>query len=176
MNNNNINNFIEQFHSLGYQTPNRFEITVTPPKGIKLPRIGIFATSIQVPAHVVNHYKDIMAPSGNAIDIPLKRQYDQSFIIEFIVDREWLVRGLFEEWVDLIFPKSGKNSLYVEYWNNITGTIDIQPLDLLGNVKKTITLNGAWPATIKPAQLSHDSRNEYLTMQVDMNYRNYVIT
>ena len=182
---NSINDLLGIFGKLGDpQRANRFEVLINGPGSLAAPASGFFATAIQIPAHVVEYYEDSLAPSGSYIDVPIKRQYDQVFKIDFIVDSGWEVRTYFENWVDLIFPDYGtyggdvvfKNSRFVNYWDNIVGNVVINCLDADGETKKIITLTGAYPGTIVPGQFSNDLVNTYTTLQVDMNYRNYTIT
>lgn len=181
---NSINELLGIFDALGEpQRANRFEVLINGPGSLGIPTTGFFATAIQIPAHVVEYYEDSMAPSGSYIDVPIKRQYDQVFKIDFIVDSTWQVRTFFENWIDLIFPDYGngvggvfKNSRFVNYWDNITGNVVINCLNLNGQTSKTITLTGAYPGTIIPGQFSNDLVNTHTILQVDMNYRNYRIS
>ena len=178
MANNSVNDLIEIFSKMsGFQKSNRFEVTITPPVELQTSPVPLFASSIQIPSHITNHYKDTMAPSGGYIDVPLRRQYDERFVIDFIVDTNWEVRKFFDAWTDLIFPDQigSKNSLMVNYWTNIVGTVLIKPLTENAVTAKTIQLNGAWPGTIIASQFTNDAPNTYLTLQVDMNYRNYTL-
>ena len=63
----------------------------------------------------------------------------------------------------------------VNYWSNVVGTILVKPLNENGDAVKTIQLNGAWPGTIIASQFAHDVPDAYLTLQVDINYRNYTL-
>jgi hypothetical protein len=175
---NSVDHLIETFSRMGgFQKSNRFEVLVTPPTGLAAPIVPFFASSVQIPSHITNYYQDSMAPSGSNIDIPLRRQYDQRFIIDFIVDVNWEVRKFFDSWTDLIFPNQygSKNALMVNYWNNVTGNIIINAMTENADYAKQIQLNGAWPGTIIAGQFSNDIPNQYLTLQVDINYRNYIL-
>ena len=182
---NSINELLGIFGKLGDpQRANRFEVTINGPTSLSARADGFFATAVQIPAHVVEYYEDSLAPSGSYIDVPIKRQYDQVFKIDFIVDSKWQVRTYFESWIDLIFPdrQAGaggdtvfKNSRFVNYWDEIVGNVVINCLNANGTTQKTITLTGAYPGTIIPGQFSNDLVNTYTTLQVDMNYRNYTI-
>jgi hypothetical protein len=175
---NSIDKLIDTFDNMGgAQRANRYEVTINPPTALGYnTNVPFIASSVQVPTHITEYYQDTMAPSGSYIDIPIKRQFDQMFKIDFIVDYSWNIRQFFENWVDLIFNRQSnesRNSVMVNYYDNITGTITINALDQNGNTSRTITLYGAWPGTIMPAMMSNDLQNNYLTLQIDMNYRNY---
>ena len=175
---NSIDKLIDTFDNMGgAQRANRYEVIINPPTALGAnTNVPFIASSVQVPTHITEYYQDTMAPSGSYIDIPIKRQFDQMFKIDFIVDYSWNIRQFFENWVDLIFNRQSnenRNSVMVNYYDNITGTITINALDQNGNISRTINLYGAWPGTIMPAMMSNDIQNNYLTLQIDMNYRNY---
>lgn len=181
LNNSDVNTMISFFKKVsGFQTANRFKVSINPPAPLIVPP-PMFATMVQVPGQVINYFSDNLSPSANTIDIPVKREYDNRYIIDFIIDKNWNCRTFFEQWIDLIFIDgnsnflAGKGSKLLNYWDNIVGNVVINPLDANGNINKTITLYGAWPATIQPTQFMNDSANSYLTMTVDMSYRYYVI-
>jgi hypothetical protein len=167
--------------SSGFQQTNRFKVLITPPKKIQEADVPpLFATMVQIPGQVVNYFSDNMSPSASLIDIPVKREYDNRFIIDFIVDKNWNTRQFFDKWIDLMFidkqTLGGKKSHVLEYYNEIIGKVTIQPLDINNNINKIFTLYGAWPSTILPTQMMNDAPNSYLTLTVDMNYRYYNIT
>lgn len=171
-----IGTLLSHFQTVsGFQRSNRFRVDITPPSPLQ--EVSLFAVNIQVPSQTITYYSDTMAPSGNYIDIPARREYDDRFMIEFIVDKLWIGRKFFDDWVDLMFVKSQgssyKNSVMVNYWNKIKGKIDIHALDLTDKTNRRITLFDAWPSTILPNQLSNDTPGEYLTLVIDMNYRYY---
>lgn len=175
-----VGTLINYFQTVsGFQRSNRFRVDIDPPKGIN-DNITLFANNVQVPSQVINFYRDTMAPSGSYIDIPVKREYDERFLIEFIVDSGWKTREFFDKWMNLMFQKTSnalyENSAYVTTWDNITSKVKIYPLDQNGIPNKKITLYEAWPSTILPTQLMNDAPNDYLTLVVDMNYRYYEIT
>jgi len=175
-------NFFQK--SSGFQQTNRFKVLIDPPTDITTSGFVIpplFATMVQIPGQVINYFSDSMSPSASLIDIPVKREYDNRFIIDFIVDKNWNTREFFDKWIDLMFidkgtNRNGKGSQFLEYYQKITGKITIQPLDVNNNINKTFTLYGAWPSTILPTQMMNDAPNSYLTLTVDMNYRYYTIT
>jgi hypothetical protein len=180
LNNSDVNTLISYFTSLsGFQRSNRFKVNITPPAFLNLTPVSLFASSVQIPTQIVNYYQDNVSPSGAPIDVPVKREYDSSFRIEFILDSNWDARAFFDNWMDKIFYKSNftstgyNGSLRVEYWSRLIGTVDIYALDVNNNTNRRITLYDAWPSTILPTQMMNDAPNDYLTLVVDMNYRYY---
>lgn len=172
--NSDVNTLISHFKNVsGFQRSNRFRINITPPSG--LVAVPLFATNIQIPSQIINYYQDSVSPSGAYVDIPVKREFDERFIIDFIVDKNWNTRRFFDDWMNLMFKSKiqTNNSYIVNYRNSIVGKIEIFALDLNNNINRKITLIDAWPSTIVPTQMMNDAPNDYLTLTVDMNYRYY---
>lgn len=182
--NSSINTLITKFQTLsGFQRSNRFEITITPPGGIadasQIKNFIFHASSVQIPSQVINYYPYSISPGGPMLDIPMKREYDERFIIDFIVDKTWKCRTFFDQWMEWIFKShinnGYKTSSMTNYYDDIVGTVTIAALDTNDNVNKQIRLEKAWPSTILPTQMMHDNPNDYLTLSVDMNYRYYTV-
>jgi hypothetical protein len=125
-----------------------------------------------------------MSHSGAYIDIPVKRDFDDRFIIDFIVDKNWECRRFFDDWMEFMFETNSgaggrKNSWIVNWWDQIVGNVNIYALNqsvvsgTTNNVNRQIRLVDAWPSTILPTQMMNDTPNDYLTLSVDMNYRYY---
>lgn len=166
----------------GFQLSNRFKINITPPSGLGITPPPMFATLVQIPGQNIQYYSDTVAPSESVIDMPLKREYDRRFIVDFIIDKNWNVRQFFERWINYIFINSNGSSdrtapsTIVRLYEDIVGSMVINPLDVNSNKNKTITMYKIWPALILPTQMMNDTPNQYLTLTIDMNYRYYVIS
>jgi hypothetical protein len=183
-----ITTLIDAFSTAsGFQKSNRFRINIIPPTvipggtQITPTAFTVFASNIQTPSQSIIFYEDTMSPSGPPISIPLRRNYDDRYIIEFIIDKNWNIRSFFDSWINALFLNTGtntanKNSTRVQYFTDIVGTLEIEALDQNDNVVKTITLYDAYPKQIIPTQFSNDTPNQYLTLIVDMMYRYYTIT
>ena len=172
--NSNVDTLITHFKNVsGFQRSNRFRVDIIPPTG--LATVPLFATNVQIPSQIINYYQDTVSPSGAYVDVPVKREFDERFIIDFIIDKNWNARRFFDDWMNLMFKsKSGTNSSYqVNYRNSIVGTIDIFALDTNNKTNRRIRLVDAWPSTIVPTQMMNDAPNDYLTLTVDINYRYY---
>ena len=172
-----IDTLLNHFTAMnGFQQPNRFRIEIRTPTGLaEYSNIPIFATSVQTPTQGLVFFEDTISPSGPAINIPVKRSYDERFLIEFIVDEDWKVRTLIDKWLNFIFLNTGNgnNSTRVKYWEDIVGEIDIYALNANDKTNKTITLHNVWPRQIIPGQFSTAASNTYLTLMVDFEYRYY---
>ena len=175
-----VNSLVNFFSNLsGFQRTNRFRVDITPPSGSALDNTVLFASMVQLPQQVVTYFPDTVSPSAPMVDVPIKREYDERFIIDFIVDKNWKARSFFDKWMDYMFKynkngsQKGGTPNYVKYYSEIVGTVDIYALDTSSNTNQRITLHDAFPSTIIPSQLMNDAPNDYLTLSVDMNYRYY---
>jgi hypothetical protein len=189
-----INSLINAFGTAsGFQKSNRFRVKITPPVGMSfqggLPaNFYVFASNVQVPTQSIIFYEDTMSPSGPPISIPLRRNYDDRYLVEFIVDKNWNIKDFFEQWYNYMFLGNNKSvietnnaqstwsSTYVKFWKDIVGKFRIDALDQNDNITKTIILHDAWPKQILPTQMSNDTPNQYLTVIVDIVYRYYTVT
>ena len=95
---NDITQIITYF-SKGYQRTNRFAVEIENQGNI----ITFWATSVQIPSQSIVYYPETFSPSGPSIFIPLKREYDERFLIDFIVESDWSVRTYFENWYNAMF-------------------------------------------------------------------------
>jgi len=177
--NSSINSVVNFFETTsGFQRSNRFSVDITLPSSVS-GTYRFFANAVQVPGQALIAYPDTMSPSGANIAVPLKRTYDERFIIEFIVDSNWEVRDMMESWINKMFVSNstdGLNSSVVQYHDSSVGQIVIRALDQNSFNNRTITLYDAYPTTILPTQMMNETPNQYLTLTVDMNYRYYKIT
>jgi hypothetical protein len=173
---------ITNFFSTGFQKVNRFEVTFTRQSGTSgeaQQATTFWASQCQIPQQYVVWYPETFSPSGPMIHIPIKREYDERFLIDFIVDSNWNVRKYFERWYDSMFSSviDGKsNTVYPRNTSNNLSNIIIKPLKDNGEVAATITVYEAYPKLLLPSQFSNDIPNQYLTLSVDFNYRYYRTT
>jgi hypothetical protein len=173
---NKISEILNYFRG-GFQRTNRFEVAITNNNITK----NFWASSCQIPSQTVVFYPDNFSPSGPIINIPVKREYDERFLIDFIVEGDWTVRKYFEDWFNEMFTllNTGfntikSNSVYPR--SSSLGEISVKALDTNGNSKATFTLYEAYPKLLLPGQFTHDEPNKYLTLTVDFNYRYYKLT
>ena len=164
---------ITSYFSKGFQRTNRFEVSFSRQEKT------FWASQCQIPQQYVVYYPDTMAPSGPQIHIPVKREYDERFLIDFIVESDWAVRKYFENWYDSIFSSvTGNRSGTVSARSTPANLSDItvKALNENGSVNATFTLFEAYPKLLLPSQFSNDLPNQYLTLSVDFNYRYYRLT
>jgi hypothetical protein len=174
---------ITSYFSSGFQRINKFDVSFTRQGvtgGQAQQSTQFWASQCQIPQQYIVWYPETFSPSGPTIHIPLKREYDDRFIIDFIVDSNWSVRKYFELWCDSMFSSviSGKSNT-VNPRNtpaNLSNIIIKALKDGSTGPAATITVYDAYPKLILPSQFSNDTPNQYLTLSVDFNYRYYRTT
>jgi hypothetical protein len=167
---NSVDKIISYFAG-GFQRVNRFQVTVGGQQ--------FWAAQCQIPQQYIVWYPEYFSPSGPSLDIPIRREYDDRFLIDFIVEGDWKVRRYFEQWYDRMFtPITSTLSNTVQYKNTPANLKDIkvEAVNDKGEVKATFTLYEAYPQLILPSQFSDDIPNQYLTLTVDFGYRYYRFT
>lgn len=174
---------ILNYFSNGFQKANRFEVKIAD-------NTVFWASSAQIPQQDITYYPENFSPSGPIIQVPLRRGYDDRFLIDFIVEKDWAVRNYFESWFNTIFSStsgSANRSSKVKTRNTsgnlrkieIIALNDATPINsgnetLSQNAK--FTLYEAYPKLLLPSQFTNDAPNQYLSLTVDFNYRYYTFT
>ena len=167
------------YFSRGFQRTNRFEVEIQ--RGNESAKT-FWATSCQVPSQTVVFYPDSFSPSGPPINIPIKKEYDERFLIDFIVERNWAVRKYFEDWMDNFFTTlnvglntTKANSIFPRNNTANLGTVTVKAMSETDEVNTTFVLYEAYPKLLLPSTFSNDEPGNYLTLSVDFNYRYYKI-
>lgn len=160
----------------GFQRTNRFEVIID-----RNGPVTFWASQCQIPSQTLVYYPDTsFSPSGPSIPIPVKRDYDERFLIDFIVEGDWSVRRYFETWMDAGFSTltpvlNGPKSNNITYRNNTNflGEITVKAMSGKDTTNASFTLYEAYPKLLLPSQFSNDTPDQYLTLTVDFNYRYY---
>ena len=188
-----INHIIDHFGTNGVQRANRYTVQFIncPVNGFD--QSTFFATMVQVPQRTINYFSDSVGPFSPYWDVPLKEEYDDHFIINFVVDSNWNIRRLIESWMSQVTggPLSsgsgwapgyiyGRSARYAniqaDSMNENFSQVIIKGIGTDNNQKATITLNQAWPKLILPSQFDTNALNQPLLLSVDFSYRYYIIT
>lgn len=163
---------ITTYFSKGFQRVNRFEVSFS--------RFSktFWASECQIPEQAIVYFPETFSPSGPSLNVPLKRTYDDRFLISFIVEADWEVRKYFEQWYDAMFSSvMADRSSTVQYRDNNLSTVSVRAIsDNATSVNATFTLYEAFPRLILPSQFTNDVPNQYLSLTVDMGYRYYRLT
>lgn len=184
--NSKIDDIISQIVGWGVQRPNRYVVQFEncPVDGIG--NYTFFATMVQIPQRTINYFADSVGPFSPYWDVPLKLEFDDHYIVNFLVDRDWVVRGIMEAWMDQLNGGRDEQSGYIygnsSFNSNIQSTIGSQTYSKIiikgvgttdNKSKGTLTLHQAWPKLILPSQFDTSMMDQPLIMSVDFSYRYY---
>lgn len=169
-----ISSLIDYLSKSSPQRMNRYQVDFTLASGKVNGPQTFFATMVQIPSRSIQFYPDSVGPYTPTWKVPLKQEFDDKFIIEFLVDENFQIRKFIEDWMDnLAVNVNGKKPGNFLFNTGVetTATMVITPLDSNGNITTTpMTLYNAWPKLILPSEFNMDS-GDLLRMQVDFNYR-----
>lgn len=189
-----INDIINNIVTNGAQRSNRYSVHFENCP-VQLPNIdtnyNFFATMCQLPERSIQIFQDSVGPYSPSWDIPLKTEYDDDYIINFLVDGNWNIRKLMEGWMDYVSGAvrpggifSGRSVLGsgimptgafpADGVGNDSSKIVIKGFKTADNtVASTLTLYGAWPKTILPSNMDTNANNQPLLLSVVFSYRYY---
>lgn len=186
--NSNIMDIIKHISDNGVQRSNRYSVEfldcpIEQKTGVAF---SFFATLCQIPQRTIEFYEDSVGPYSPKWLVPLKQEYDDHYIINFLVDKSWSIRDLIEDWMDYVMGQdfgigrfSGTDSLDAKIQPTTIGTDNSSRIRIRGfgtadnKSKGSLVLYGAWPRLILPGTFDTNQNNQPLIMSVDFAYRYY---
>ena len=137
---------------------------------------AFFASLVQVPSRTILFYPDTTHPFLPPYKVPLQHQYDDRFLVEFLVDQDGKLRRFIETWMDEVRISninSGQGSPLFSTKNQACAVkMTVEMLDGTGKPTLIYTFYDVWPKLILPSEMSSDNI-QFLKLQVDFNYRYY---
>jgi hypothetical protein len=165
-----LNDFIAQVKTIGMARTNRFRVILTPPS--KLPQLGVeglknillFCDQVQIPG--LNLATIQNRTYGEFREVPYEKLYGD-IQMSFYVDNNLTVKGLFDDWMNLIQSPGSRN---FEYYDNYTSSMQIEVLDTNDRLRHRTYIYEAYPKTISPIQMDYASK-DVMKLQVNMQYK-----
>lgn len=150
--------------------PNRFLVYVYPPKSLKdeisTKDLVVYATSATIPDRAFNEIE--LKYYGMTYKMPAA-EIIQDLIITFICDEDWDVRSLFEDWAQLVNNRENNKKGYLkELYDECY--IDVNQLDLLGNLIQTYAFHYCYPKHVDQIELNQETPDTISTFQVTFGY------
>jgi len=187
-----ITGIINQISKYGAQRTNRYSVEFQNCP-VEMPEATsdyqFFATMCQLPERSIQIFQDSVGPYSPNWDIPLKSEYDDNYIINFLVDGQWIIRRFIESWMDYVVGPiygggfiGGRTPLGASIMPlgqgdgsaNSSSKIIIKGFKTKDNIQSgKLTLYGAWPKTILPATMDTNANNQPLILSVVFSYRYY---
>jgi hypothetical protein len=173
---------LERFRSevldgAGLARNNRFEVIITPPRGLsnrgsESELASLYVEQASVP--LLNIFAKPFKIFGPTYQRPITSEYGgEGMPITFHVDRNMRIRRFFEDWMHLIVDP---DRFTVGYQENYISDIFIRQLDEQNNITNEIKLIEAFPRNINLMDLNNNSSNQTHRLNVLFAYRYWINT
>lgn len=157
----------------GLVRPNRFSVDIFLP-GTSLSAYQILVESVEFPALALGT-ADFQYNTQPIIKIPYAKLPAQTCNITFRLDGAGNPTADLYAFMEKASPKS-QSDYFVEYVNNLWGTLNIVAMDSASNTLYAVKLNRVLITNIDAAQLSFDDRDSYLKQTVTFSYQDAEFT
>lgn len=184
-----ISKFANKVNEMGGAAPvNRFLVNIIPPKKMvnkdSQEKLAMLCETQSLPGAAIGTF-DRSTPYGYGPNYKLPWGVIFSDIdLGFIGDSRGFVHNFFMTWLNQVvefnvdsITKVGASSVpfFVNYQEDYATQITIHALDVLGNKLITYTLHNAYPIIVSDVQGSWQANNQYMKIQVKMNYTRWTV-
>lgn len=175
---NNIKQFFDRHQ--GLQRPNRFSLEFAGlPSSLSesVPNEDLQLLGAVMGTRSIDVMLDNLAGYGFGRAVPRSIKYPGGVLLTFPVTGDNFIIRFFENWFNSLFPQN-LNGRQVQYYDTLVKpvTMKINILDLNGNKKSTYNFYEVYPLETLPVEFKMDDKNSFLTLQVLMNFRNFILT
>lgn len=170
---------LERFRSevlsgAGLSRPNRFEVSITPPRGLANSQfsnlVSLYVEQTSMP--LLNIFTKPLKIFGPSYQRPITSEYGGDGIsFNFHVDKKFDVRKFFEEWMHLIVDPE---TFTVGYQESYVSTINIRQLDDQNNAIHEVQLLEAFPRNMNLMDLNNASSNQTHRINILFAYRYWI--
>ena len=167
----------EVLDGAGLARNNRFEVLITPPRGLanrfsEAQLSSLYVEQASVP--LLNIFAKPFKIFGPTYQRPISSEYGgEGLPMTFHVDRDFVVRRFFEDWMHVIIDPV---RFTVGYQENYITDIYIRQLDEQDNITNEIKLIEAFPRNLNLMDLNHSASNQTHRLNVLFAYRYWVNT
>jgi len=167
----------EVLSGAGLARTNRFEVLITPPRGLAYNRSILELASLyveQASIPLINIFAKSFKIFGPTYQRPITSEYGgEGLPITFNVDRDMGIRKVFEDWMHLVV---NPRTFTVGYQENYITDIIIRQLDEQDRITHEIKLVEAFPRNLNLMDLNNGSSNQTHRLNVLFAYRYWVRT
>lgn len=165
----------EVLSGAGLARTNRFEVLITPPRGLANARgsselVSLYVEQASIP--VLNIFSKSYKIFGPSYQRPVTSEYGgEGLAMTFHVDRNMMVRKFFEDWMHIIV---NPDNFTVGYQEDYITDIIIRQLNEKDQVTYEVKLLEAFPRNINLMDLNNNSSNQNHRLNVLFAYRYWV--
>jgi hypothetical protein len=165
-----IESFTKTF-TKGVARPNLFHVMMNPPAGLEWnnAEMELRVQSVTMPGKNIT-----TSPNDNAYGPSYEMangiSYAEEIEVTYILDADHRAREFFNGWQDRVVNPS---SYDLNYYDEYVGTMTIYQLDQNDNCASAVQVNEVFPKSVGPLQYSMDTTNNFMTVTVNMAFRNW---
>lgn len=167
-----LNDFIAKVKS-GMAKQTHFTVALTLPSalsnmgGIKenMDKVILFCDQAQLPG--ISFSTNQVRSYGEFKEVPYEKLFEP-VTLSFYVDRDMIVKRLFDEWMGLVQSPSTRDFRWPNQY--ITNKIDVIVMDTENRNRYVVSLYNAYPKAVSPIQLDYASK-DVMKLQVTLTYQ-----
>tara|TARA_R100001443_G_scaffold99307_1_gene106416 strand:- start:119 stop:655 length:537 start_codon:yes stop_codon:yes gene_type:complete len=163
-----IENFKNTFLKKGIARPTRYRVELTTSAGVEL---NFQPETVTLPSRSFVQIDDDLY--GPVRKVPVARQYTDTVVLSFPVSDDQTERTFFEAWMDEIVFEDNNFSRYSNGDKEVYGTMTIETLSMSDKSSSKYVFEEVYPSSIFPVNLGQNITNDYMRLQVAMEYRRY---
>ncbi len=175
-----VENFTAQIAKVGLASPNKFEVSISPPSSLQygsdeMKGFSIMCESASIGGRTVQSMLDIQY--GIRREIAYGAPQYTPLSLAFLCSEKMTEKLKLDAWsnlcVDATGGGSGENELApfnVGYYDEYKGNIKVTKLDKSGEEVLTIEYLDAWPKTISQVDLNHSTKDSTLRVTAEFSY------
>ena len=165
---NSLNTFISNIKQ-GVSRSNRYTVEFSMPPGLKMPtpslrKALLFCDQVQLPG--MNYSTIQNRTFGEFRETPYEKLFD-TVNMSFYVDKDFIVKSLFDEWMNIIQDPSSRK---FNYYNNYTTDMTIDVQDTSDLTRYRLKMFECYPKTLGSVQLDYASK-DVMKLSITMQYK-----
>lgn len=168
-----LQKFVSLIKTEALSRSSRFEVIITPPKGVNIPaadleRLSLLATSASLPGLNIE-VRDLKI-YGPVYPRPVTMDFGGTMSITFLQDRNLQTRNFFQKW---LFTVVDPNSFNVSYQQNYASDgITVTQLDQADGKTYSYQFLEAFPISLSQSTLDYGN-TEFVKFTVEFRYRKW---
>lgn len=175
----NIKNYFDRHN--GLQRSNRFSMSFDGlPSKLTISNDDIQPLAISIGARAIDGVADNLAGYGLGRTVPRYQKFPQGVLVSFAITNDHFITDLFDKWFNLIYSGGRQRGtvsapFQLSFYDDTVynSKMNINLLDLNGNINRTYTFFEVYPIECMPLDLTMLRQNEYSVYQVLFMYRDF---
>jgi hypothetical protein len=169
----------------GLQRSNRFSMSfLNLPKTLPIvDNIDFNPISVTIGSRAIDGVADNLAGYGLGRTVPRSQKFPQGVLLAFPITSDHFITDFYDAWFNAIYSGGRQQGDYTKpyqlsYYDDIiyNTQMNINLLDLNGNINRTYSFYEVYPIECLPLELNMIENNKYSVYQVLMMFRDFTFT